>query len=121
MTHQRFFRDRLQRHTLNSAGGACEVPVHNFARDANRFEDLRPAVALHRGDAHLAGDLDDAFVGGLDVVLLRLLEAEFRREHLLAVHVADRFKRDVRIDRARAKTNEQTEVVRLARFTGFDD
>ncbi len=37
------------------------------------------------------------------------------------MHVGQRFKRDIRIDRACAITNQQAEVMRFARFAGFDD
>ena len=63
------------------------VPVKYFSMtdfcDAHRFENLRPAVALHGGDAHLAGHFNDALVGGLDVIFLggfqsAILRAAFR-------------------------------------------
>ena len=50
------------------------VPVKIFVdqplAEADRFENLCAAIALHGGDAHLAGDFDDRLVGGLDVILL---------------------------------------------------
>ena len=73
MTLQSLRRDNIQSDAFDPAGSIGEVFVDDLFTEADGFEDLRPAIALHGGDAHLAGDLQDRLVGGLDVVFLRLL------------------------------------------------
>ena len=106
---------------LDPAGGAGEVLVDQLLAEADGFEDLGAAVALHRGDAHLRRDLDDALVGRLDVVLLRLLGREALGEQALLLHVRERLERDVGVDRPGAVADQQAEVVHLAGLAGLDD
>ena len=49
-------------------GGPREVAIDERLVEADRFEDLRAAIALQRRDAHLGHHLEDALVERLDVV-----------------------------------------------------
>ena len=69
----------------------------------------------------LDSDLDDALVGGLDVVLHGLSRGRCRAEAAPADQVGQRLERQVRVDRAGAVADQQAEVVDLARVAGFDD
>ncbi len=55
--------------------GAGEVLVDQFRREADGVEDLRAAVGLVGGDAHLGHHLQDALAERLEVVLLDVLGA----------------------------------------------
>src|ERR1035437_10230941 len=66
-------RQRFQPHPLNPAGRAGEVFVHQPLAQPNRLEHLRAAIALQRGDAHLAEGLQQALVDALDEVRHGLL------------------------------------------------
>ena len=60
--------DVLDTHTAHTAHRAGEVRVDELRRKAHGLEDLRRMVALHRGDAHLGHDGDDARCRSLVVV-----------------------------------------------------
>ncbi len=87
---------------------------------ADGLENLRAAVALDGGDAHLGDDLDHAFDRGLDVILAGVLLRQ-ADEQALANHVVERFKGDVRVDGAGPVTDEQGKVMDFARFAGFQN
>lgn len=57
--------DVLDAHTAHTAHRAGEIRVDELRRKAHDLEDLRRMVALHRGDAHLGHDGDDAAVAAL--------------------------------------------------------
>ena len=90
-----------------------EVPVKYLSTrdlaESDGFEDLRAAVALQGGDAHLAEGLQESLVDALDVVGHGLLVG------------ADGLEREIGIDGARAVADEQGEVHHLARLAAFDD
>src|SRR5690606_4150856 len=113
--------DDLEPNAADAAGGAGEVLVDQLATEANRLEDLGAAVALHRADAHLGGDLQNRLVGGLDVVLLGLFEGKVLRQKPVAMQIAEGFEGEVRVDRASAVAEQQAEMMRFARFAGLDD
>ena len=92
--------------------------IDDILPQTERFEDLRAAIALDRGDAHLGHDLDHALRGGLHEIRARLLVVD-SGEQPFADHVVDRLERDIRIDGGRAVADEQREVMHLARFAGF--
>ena len=56
MTDERFGLNHIDADALDAAGRSDEVFVDQFPTEPDGFEDLRAAVALHRGNAHLAGD-----------------------------------------------------------------
>ncbi len=52
--------DIRHRKAADAGYGIGEVPVDHIRIDADCLEDLTALIALHRGDAHLGGNLDDA-------------------------------------------------------------
>ena len=100
-------------------GGPGEVLVDELGVQADGLEDLRAAVALDGGDAHLGDDLDHALDGGLDVILEGRLVVDVRQQ-ALADHVVEGLEGQVGVDGAAAVADEQGEVVDLARFAGFE-
>ena len=91
--------DLLDTHTAHTAHRAGEVRVDELRRKAHGLEDLRRMVALHRGDAHLGHDGDDA--GGRSLVVVG--DALLGRHIQVAAcrQIADARMRVVRIDAAR--------------------
>ena len=91
--------DVLDTHTAHTAHRAGEVRVDELRSKAHGLEDLRGVVALHRGDAHLGHDGDDARRRGLvvigDALLGRHVQVTACRQ------IADARMRVVRIDAAR--------------------
>ena len=100
----------LDTHTAHTAHRAGEVRVDELRRKADGLKDLRGVVALHRGDAHLGHDGDDARRRGLVVVGDALLGCHVQ----IAVRrqVADARMRVVRIDTARGIAHQRRKVVR---------
>ena len=118
---QRFFGDRLDADALDAAGRAGEVLVDELAVQPDGLEDLRAAIALLRGDAHLGHHLEQALADRLDVVLFQFLVAERVGEVSVGQHLPQRAEGQVRIDRAGAVAGQQGEVMHLAGFARFDD
>ena len=102
--------DVLDTHTAHTAHRAGEVRVDELRSEAHGLEDLRGVVALHRGDAHLGHDGDDAGGRSLVVVGDALLGCHVQ----IAVHrqVADARMCVVRIDAARGVAHQCRKVVR---------
>ena len=100
----------LDTHTAHTAHRAGEVRVDELWRKAHSLEDLRRMVALHRRDAHLGHDGDDARRRGLVVVGNALLG---RHVQVAACRqIADARMRVVRIDAARGVAHQCRKVVR---------
>ena len=102
--------DVLDTHTAHTAHRAGEVRVDELRRKAHGLEDLRRMVALHRGDAHLGHDGDDA--GGRSLVVVG--DALLGRHVQVAAcrQVADARMCVVRIDAARGVAHQCRKVVR---------
>ena len=100
----------LDTHTAHTAHRAGEVRVDELRRKAHGLEDLRRMVALHRGDAHLGHDGNDAGGRSLIVVGDALLGCHVQ----IAVRrqVANARMRVVRIDAARGVAHQRRKVVR---------
>ena len=100
----------LDTHTAHTAHRAGEVRVDELRRKAHGLEDLRRMVALHRGDAHLGHDGDDAGGRSLvvvgDALLGRHVQVAARRQ------IADARVRVVRIDATRGVAHQCRKVVR---------
>ena len=102
--------DVLDTHTAHTAHRAGEVRVDELRRKAHGLEDLRRMVALHRGDAHLGHDGDDARRRSLVVVGDALLG---RHVQVAACRqVADARMCVVRIDATRRVAHQCRKVVR---------
>ena len=100
----------LDTHTAHTAHRAGKVRVDELRRKANGLEDLCRMVALHRGDAHLGHDGDDA--GGRSLVVVG--DALLGRHVQIAVRrqVADARMRVVRVDAACGVAHQRRKVVR---------
>ena len=100
----------LDTHTAHTAHRAGKVRVDELRRKAHGFEDLRRMVALHRGDAHLGHDGDDA--GGRSLVVVG--DALLGRHVQVAAcrQIADARMCVVRIDAARGVAHQCRKVVR---------
>ena len=113
--------EAFQADAADAAGRPREELVHERLLQAHRLEDLRAAVALLRGDAHLAHDLQQALRRRLDEVLVELLPRIVAADDLLRLHLVDRGEGDVGVHGAGAVTGEQREVLHLAGLARFDD
>ena len=102
--------DVLDTHTAHTAHRAGEVRVDELRRKAHGLEDLCRMVALHRGDAHLGHDGDDA--GGRSLVVVG--DALLGRHVQVAAcrQIADARMCVVRIDAARGVAHQCRKVVR---------
>ncbi len=113
-------RDPLEPDAADARGRAREVAGDERAPEPDRLEDLRPAVALDRRDAHLREDLEQALADRLDEPLLRLVDRQLA-EVACGVQARDRVERDVRRDGGGAVADQQREVHDLARLARLDD
>ena len=102
--------DVLDTHTAHTAHRAGKVRVDELRRKAHGLEDLRRMVALHRGDAHLGHDGDDA--GGRSLVVVG--DALLGRHVQVAAcrQITDARMCVVRIDTARGVAHQCRKVVR---------
>jgi len=100
------------------AVGPREIFSDEIAAQPHSIEDLRAAIRLVGGDAHLGHHLEDALVGGLDVALDRLLDRHLFIE--LGHHRLDGLKGEIRVDCFGAITCERAELMHLVRLSGLD-
>ena len=97
---------------------ALEEHVDQFRLEANRIENLRPAIGLVGRNAHLRHNLEDALRHRLDVALYRVVDGERRVER--RQHRFDRFEREIGVDRFRAVTGKRAELVHLVGLASFN-
>ena len=102
--------DVLDTHTAHTAHRAGEVRVDELRSEAHGLEDLRGVVALHRGDAHLGHDGDDA--GGRSLVVVGDALLSCHVQIAVRRQVANARMRVVRIDAARGVAHQRRKVVR---------
>ena len=102
--------DVLDTHTAHTAHRAGEVRVDELRSEAHGLEDLRGVVALHRGDAHLGHDGDDA--GGRSLVVVGDALLGCHVQIAVRRQVANARMRVVRIDAARGVAHQRRKVVR---------
>src|SRR5258708_31684781 len=114
-----FARDHIQADAFNARWRPGEKFINYRLLKPDRLENLRAAIALDGGDAHLGNHLHDALDGGLRVILARVLVLDVL-EQSLADHVVQGLERKIRIDRSRAITDQQGKMMYFARFAGFD-
>jgi hypothetical protein len=112
-----FLGDLEDADALDVARRAGEVLVDERLLQADRFEDLRAAVGLVRGDAHLGHHLVESLADRLDEALVRLLVVD--AGHRFG-ELRERLEREIRMDRFGAVSCEEREVVHLARRAGLD-
>ncbi len=99
MSRQSLRGDDVETHAFNARRSAGEIFVDDFAVQSHRFKNLCAAIAVNGADAHLGHHFDDAFFHGLVVILNARFVIDFRQQ-TIAQHVVERFKRQIRIDRA---------------------
>ncbi|MCY1217058.1 hypothetical protein D9M72_289570 [compost metagenome] len=115
---QRFLGHFEDADALDVRRRAVEVLLHQLARQADGFEDLRAGVRHVGGDAHLGHHLEQALADRLDEVLDRLLRRQVARQ--AAGHVGQGFHRQVRVHGFGAVAGQQREVVHFTRGAGLD-
>jgi hypothetical protein len=110
----RLFGNDVQADAADARGGSAEISIDERRVEANRFEDLRPAVTLQRRNAHLGHRLQDALVERVDVV-----DDGFIVRHAgklaAADHVVDCFECQIRVHDAGAIAEQECAVVHFAR------
>ena len=111
------FRDLGQPYALDARVGAGEILVDEFLAQADRVEDLRAAIGLVGGDAHLGHHLQKPLVDRLDVALDDFLLVDFLRQVVLDRD--QRLEGEIGVDRFRAVAGQTREMVHLARLTGL--
>ena len=110
--------DLVEADALDGGRGAEEILVDEAPCEPDRVEDLRAAIGLIGGDAHLGHHLEDALVDRLDVALDHFLVVELFGE--LVLHRDQRLEREIGIDRLGAVAGEAAEMMHLARLAGLD-
>src|SRR2546422_7897209 len=115
-----FFRDDVDADAADAGSGPREVALHERRIEADGLENLRAAIALERRDAHLGHHLEDALVERPNVMLHRLFVRGADEQPLLN-HVVQRLEREIRVDDARAVSEQQRAVMHLARVARLDD
>ena len=116
---QRLARDIFDTHTLDLGRGPGEVAVHHLLVESDGLENLRATITLDGRDTHLGHHLNDALDGAVDIALLGLFVG-IAFEHILTDHVVDPLEGHIGIDRLGAITEQQAEVMHLARLTRFE-
>ena len=110
---EHLLRDHIKADATDPGGRPREVVVDDILTQANGLENLRPAVALNGGDAHLGHHFDDTLGGGLDDVLAGGLVVHIGQQTVVD-HLIDRFEGEVGVDGAAAVADQQREVVHFA-------
>src|SRR5262245_42645047 len=96
MASEGFGRDLIEPDTFDLARGAGEIAPDEFAREADRVEDLGAAIGLIGRDAHLGHHLQYALVDRLDVALEGLIGRDLLVER--GDHVLERLESEIGID-----------------------
>ena len=119
MPLRRLARDLAQPDAFHLRMGAGEILLHERRAQAHGVEDLRAAVGLIGGDAHLGHHLQQPLVDGLGVALQRFLERQLLVE--LGQDLLQRLEGEIGVDRLRAVAGQHRELVHLVRLAGLDD
>ena len=113
-----FLGDLGEADAFDAGGGAGEIFGDEIGLQPDRVEDLRAAIGLVGGDAHLGHHLEDALVDRLDVALDDLVVVDLLRQ--LVRHRGERLEGEVGVDRLGAVAGETSKMMHLARLAGFD-
>ena len=110
----------VQADSSHSGRGPGEILVNQFLVQAHGLENLRAAVALHRGDAHLRHHLEHTLLVGLDEILLGVFGSG--PVYLAGLgKFSHRGQGQVRVDGAGAVADEQREMVDFPGVAGLHD
>ncbi len=129
VAHVHFALDLGQADAADARRGVGEVLVDEGLVEADGFEDLRAAIGLDRGDAHLGHHLHETLVHGLDeithrrlvqrLVALAALDGLLLQDALLD-EVVEGLECEVGVHGVGAITDQRREMVHFARGTGLD-
>ena len=89
MANLDFAGNDIHADAFDARGRPREIFVDDRLLEADGFKDLRAAIALDGGDAHLGNHLDDALDSGLHEILAGVLVLDVL-EQALADHVVER-------------------------------
>ena len=117
---QDIFGDLFQAHATQAARRPVEVMLDDLAVDTDRLEDLGAAVRGQRRDPHLGHDLEQPRLDGRAEVVDRLLRIE-RLHAALAGETTHRLECQVRVDGARAVTDQAGEMVDVPGIARFNN
>ena len=104
-------RDGIDPDAFDGRRGAGEIALDQTARQSDRIENLRAAIALESRDAHFGHDLEQALSGCGD---------ELARARGPRAHRVQTLEREIGVDRFGAIAREDAEMMDLARFAGLD-
>ena len=117
MAGHRLLGDLGEADALDRRRGAGEAGLDERAGQADRVEDLRAAIGLVGGDAHLGHHLQYPLADRLVVVLLHL--GGLQRQAVLHADLFQRFEGDIGIDRLGAVAGQGAEMMHLAWLAAF--
>ena len=116
---QCLFTDFADADAFDPRRRAGEIAVDQFVIESDRFENLRAAIGLDRGDAHLRENLEQAFVNGFDELAFRGRCIQPFGEIAVTLQVHQRLEHQVGIHRPGSETDQAGEVMDIARLAGF--
>ena len=114
-----FFGDFKNADPFDLAGRSSEVFADGFAGKANRFKQLRTAIAHVSRNAHFGHNFRQTFANGFDVVVNRFFCRQITGQFL--VDFRQCFHRQIGVNRFRAITRQHREMVHFTRCSGFHD
>ena len=118
MPAHRLLGDLGQADPLDHGEGAEEEALDEGRRQANRVENLRPAIGLVGRDAHLGHHLEQPLVDRLDEAFDDLVFVDLLGQPLL--HRRQRLEGEIRVDGLGAIAGEAAEMMDLAWLAGLD-
>ena len=120
MAAERLGRQHVEADAADPRRGAGEVLVDQLGLEADRLEDLRPAVGLDRRDAHLRDRLQQPLADRLDDPLLGLVALEVLGQQRPVGQLVERLEHQVRVDRRGAVADQRRHVMDVTRLAGLD-
>ena len=116
-----FLGDAVEPDAFDAGDGPGEALVHDFAGDAQDFEDLGTLVGLQGGNPDFGHDLEDALVGGVVVDADEVGQGEVFFKAVRALQLGDGGVGQIRVDRAGAKPDQDGKVMGLPDIARLDD
>ena len=114
-----FFGDFKNADTFHLAGRARKVFADGFAGEANRFKQLRTAIAHVGRNAHFGHDFRQTFANGFDVVINCFFSGQIAGQFF--VDFCQCFHRQIGVNRFRAITRQHRKVMHFTRSACFHD
>ena len=116
-----FLGDAVEPDAFDAGDGPGEALVHDFAGDAQDFEDLGAFVGLQGRNPDFGHNFEDALVGGIVVAADEFRQGEVFFQAVRALQLSDGGVGQVRVDRAGTKPDQHSKVVGFPDIAGFDD